>query len=137
MTFINTFSFFSEKIRLDFSCESSARQRIHMKLQALFSSKKSRKIKIPLLQFLFGPLRVKLRVNGKGALSGEATLPYSLLKGGNFIKKRNCSGRRKPCLARVDLISEGFLIQGHRSCFHCDTGRKTCWGTLTSYEKQG
>ena len=33
------FFFFSEKIRLDNSCESSARQRIHMDLQALFSSK--------------------------------------------------------------------------------------------------
>ena len=29
---------FSEKIRLDVSSESSARQRIHMKNQALFSS---------------------------------------------------------------------------------------------------
>ena len=46
-TFINTFSFFSEKIRLDISCESSARQRIHTKLQALFASKsKSKKIKV-------------------------------------------------------------------------------------------
>ena len=33
------FHCFSEKIRLDFSSESSARQRIHMKNQALFSSK--------------------------------------------------------------------------------------------------
>ena len=32
-----TFSLLSEKIRLDISCESSARQRIHMKLQALLS----------------------------------------------------------------------------------------------------
>ena len=31
--------FFSNKIRLDVSRESSARQRIHMKNQALFSSK--------------------------------------------------------------------------------------------------
>ena len=31
------FFFFSEKIRLDVSSESSARQRIHMKNQALFS----------------------------------------------------------------------------------------------------
>ena len=31
------FSLFSEKIRLDVSNESSARQRIHMKHQALFS----------------------------------------------------------------------------------------------------
>ena len=33
------FHCFSEKIRLDVSVESSARQRIHMKNQALFSSK--------------------------------------------------------------------------------------------------
>ena len=38
--------FFSEKIRLDVSSESSARQRIHLKHQALFPSKdKSKKIK--------------------------------------------------------------------------------------------
>ena len=30
------FHCFSEKIRLDISCESSARQRIHMKHQVLF-----------------------------------------------------------------------------------------------------
>ena len=41
------FHCFSEKIRLDVSSESSARQRIHMKNQALFSSKdKSKKIKM-------------------------------------------------------------------------------------------
>ena len=40
-TVLNTFSLFSEKIRLDVSCESSARQRIHMKHQAIFSSKKN------------------------------------------------------------------------------------------------
>ena len=50
---------FSEKIRLDVSSESSARQRIHMKNQALFSWKdKSKKLKCHLLQFLFGTLRV-------------------------------------------------------------------------------
>ena len=38
------FHCFSEKIRFDVSSESSARQRIHMKNQALFSSKdKSKK----------------------------------------------------------------------------------------------
>ena len=48
----------SRKIRLDVSSESSARQRIHMKNQALFSSEhKSKKIKC-LLQFLFGVLSV-------------------------------------------------------------------------------
>ena len=42
-TFITIFSlFFSGKIRLDVSSESSARQRIHMKIQALFSSKDKR-----------------------------------------------------------------------------------------------
>ena len=41
------FHCFSEKIRLDISCESSARQRIHMKYQALLSSKdKSKNIKV-------------------------------------------------------------------------------------------
>ena len=48
---------------LDVSRESSARQRIHMKNQALFSSKnRSRKLKCRLLQFLFGALRVKFAV---------------------------------------------------------------------------
>ena len=47
---------------LDVSSESSARQRIHMKNQALFSAKdKSKKLKSHLLQFLFGALRVKDR----------------------------------------------------------------------------
>ena len=66
MTFINSLYCFSEKIRLDVSSESSARQRIHMTNQALFSSKdKSKKLKCRLLQFLFGALRVKLRRKGK------------------------------------------------------------------------
>ena len=47
-------------MRLDVSGESSARQRIHMKNEALFSSKdKNKKLKCRLLQFLFGDLRVK------------------------------------------------------------------------------
>ena len=51
------FHCFSEKIRLDVSSESSARQRSHLKHQALFSSKdKSKKLKCHLLQFLFGAL---------------------------------------------------------------------------------
>ena len=42
------------------SSESSARQRIHLKHQALFSSKdKSKKLKCRLLQFLFGALGVR------------------------------------------------------------------------------
>ena len=54
------FHCFSEKISLDVSSESSARQRIHMKKQALFSSKdKSKKLKCRLLQFWFGTLRIK------------------------------------------------------------------------------
>ena len=47
------------KIRFDVSSESSARQKIHIKLQALFSSKnKSKKIKASSAAFLFGALRV-------------------------------------------------------------------------------
>ena len=46
------------KIRLDVSSESSARQRIHLKRQALFSLKdKSKILKYHLLQFLFCALR--------------------------------------------------------------------------------
>ena len=46
--------YFLKKIRLDFSCESSARQRIHMKYQVLFFSEKQRKsiYKCRLLQSL-------------------------------------------------------------------------------------
>ena len=47
------------KIRLDVSSKSSARQRIHMKNQALFSLKdKSEKLKCCLLQCLLCVLRV-------------------------------------------------------------------------------
>ena len=49
------FHSFSEKIRLDILSESSARQRIHMKHQALFSSKdKSKKIKVLSAAILLG-----------------------------------------------------------------------------------
>ena len=47
---------------LDISCESSAKQTIHMKYQDLFSLKNKKKIKIlecRLLQTLLGALRVK------------------------------------------------------------------------------
>ena len=51
---------FQKKIRFDVSSESSARQRIHMKNQALLSAKdKSKKLRCRLLQCLFGALRVK------------------------------------------------------------------------------
>ena len=50
-------------MRLDVSSESSAGQRIHMKNQALLSSKdKSKTLKCRLLQFLFGVLRAKTEV---------------------------------------------------------------------------
>ena len=57
---------FSEKIILDVISEFSARQRIHSKYQALFSSKdNSKKLKYCLLQFLLGTLRVKILINFK------------------------------------------------------------------------
>ena len=59
-TFINSFSLFFRKIGLDVSSESSARQRIHMKNQALLLRKiKVKELKRRLLQFMFGALRVK------------------------------------------------------------------------------
>ena len=59
------FHSFSEKIRLDISCESSARQRIHMKHQVLFSSKdKSKKLKFYMkFDFLFLAYVSRLPVN--------------------------------------------------------------------------
>ena len=57
------FIVFQEKIRLDVSSESSARQRIHTKNQTLFSPRdKSKKLKCRLLHFLFGAVRVKYSV---------------------------------------------------------------------------
>ena len=65
------FHCFSEKIRLDVSSESSARQRINMKNQALFSSKdKSKKLLCHLLQFLFGALRVNKKIS-RGKVGGK------------------------------------------------------------------
>ena len=61
MAFINIFSLFFREIRLDVSSESSARQRIHMKIQGLFSSKdKCEKFKCCLQQILFGTLKVNI-----------------------------------------------------------------------------
>ena len=54
-TVLNIFHCFSDKIMLDISCESSAWQRIHMKDQALFSSKdKSKIIKVSSAAILLG-----------------------------------------------------------------------------------
>ena len=55
------FIVFQEKYDLIYHVNRlSARQRIHMKHQVLFSLKdKSKKLKCCLLQFLFGALRVK------------------------------------------------------------------------------
>ena len=52
--------FFSQKIRLDVSSESSARQRIHMKNQDLFFLKdKSKKIKMSSAAIFVWYIRVK------------------------------------------------------------------------------
>ena len=56
--------FFSEKIRLDILCESSARQKIHMKHQALFSwngkcKKRKKNMKGSSAAILPGSSRVK------------------------------------------------------------------------------
>ena len=71
----------SEKIRLDVSSESSARQSIRMKNQALFSSKgKSKKLKCRLLQFL---LRVKSRLMA-------ASTAYTRPVHSKINKKKTC-----------------------------------------------
>ena len=55
------FFFFSEKTSLDISCESSAKQMIHMKCQDLFSlkKKKKKKKKMSSAAVVIGALRVK------------------------------------------------------------------------------
>ena len=54
------FHCFSEKIKTNISCESSARQRIHMKYQALISWKdKSKKVKVSSAEILLGSSRVR------------------------------------------------------------------------------
>ena len=59
---------YSEKIRLDISRESSARQRIHVKNQAVFSSKdKRKKIKVSSAAILLGSLRVNYVQHNKAS----------------------------------------------------------------------
>ena len=70
--------FFSEKTSLDISCESSAKQTIHMKCQDLFSLKikKKKKKKMSSAVFVTGTLRVKsccMSVK-KGRFWSDATL---------------------------------------------------------------
>ena len=95
-TLINIFFHcFSEKIRLDVPSESSARQGIHMKNQALFSSKdKSKKIKCHLLQFLFGALRVKLQFQA-GARFTKHLKPKNFVSSIQFVWNLRNSYRLK------------------------------------------
>ena len=59
-TVLNIFFLFSEKIRLDISCESSARQKIHIKHQAAYFLQKIKvkKTKESSAAILLGSLRV-------------------------------------------------------------------------------
>ena len=66
---------------LDVSSESSARQRIHMKNQALFSSKDKReKLKCRLLQFLFGTLRINRIYDGVEAETRKSQSSFQIIK---------------------------------------------------------
>ena len=90
MTF-KFFSYFSEKTSLDISCESSAKQMIHMKCQDLFSlkNKKKKKIKKKLSSaaVVIGALRVK----------GSE---YTFYKGDNFCDFPFAFLHTKPLLKR-------------------------------------
>ena len=79
MTFISIFSLFFRENKINVSSKSSARQRIHMKNQAIFSSKdKSKKLKCRLLQFLLGALRVNILTVVFKALDKETALRRGL-----------------------------------------------------------
>ena len=52
------FCYFSEKTSLDISCESSAKQMIHMKCQDLFSRKNKNKKKLSSAAVVIGALKV-------------------------------------------------------------------------------
>ena len=69
-------------MRRDVSSESCVRQRIHLKHQAMFSSKnKSKKLKYCLLQSLFGALRVNWKpVKGSYANSADPhQMPHNVV----------------------------------------------------------
>ena len=74
------------------SSESSARQRIHMKNQALFSSKyKSKKLKYHLLQFLIGALRVNIYVKIHFLRQwGHEPLQFCKVPQSNVLKVGSC-----------------------------------------------
>ena len=56
------FFYFSEKTSLDISCESSAKQTIHMKCQDLFSLKNNNKKKLSSAAVVIGALRIKRNI---------------------------------------------------------------------------
>ena len=89
--FIFFYFYLSKEIKLDVSCESSARQRIHKKNQALFSLKDENKnLKCRLLQVLFGALRVKVLpvdIDVGGGSSGGSISKMLTLK----VPNKNCS----------------------------------------------
>ena len=60
----NYFHCCSEKMRLDISCESSARKRIHINIKPYFLRKvKVKKMKVLSAAILLGSLRVNMFVN--------------------------------------------------------------------------
>ena len=114
------FIVFSEKIRLDVSRESSARQRIHMKNQALFSSKdKSKNLKCRLLQFLFGALRVKLNAlfQGKQLYHFSFYLPFQWGWEGDWGGEEGQLTKERICFP---------ICYGPSLELTCSGGAKTC-----------
>ena len=89
------FFHFSEKIRLDVSSESSARQRIHIKKnQALFSSKdRSKKLKCRLLHVLFGASRVNAQL--KSFLKQNIFIKVAVT---NFLSTKSLFNKISSCM---------------------------------------
>ena len=75
-------------MRLDISCESSARQRIHRKHQALFSLEDKSKINVPSAASLLGSLRFKAqKINEQTTQFSIANVQNNVLSHLNHIQR--------------------------------------------------
>ena len=71
------FFYFSEKTSLDITCESSAKQTIHMNCQDLFSLKNKQNIKMLSAAVVIGTVMVKMTVISFIGIIWVLSLPFN------------------------------------------------------------